>query len=88
MKKDEKNSAYIDTLGWILFKKGNVNEALEKLLHANQIGGDDPVMTEHLGDVFFKLGENEKAKKMWEKSLLLDSNNISVKNKLNELNVK
>ena len=88
LKKDKNNSAYIDTLGWILFKKGNVNGALEKLLHANQIGGDDPVMTEHLGDVFFELGENEKAKKMWEKSLALDSNNISVKNKLNDLNVK
>jgi len=88
LKKDKKNSAYIDTLGWILFKQGNVNEALEKLLHANQIGGDDPVTTEHLGDVFFKLGKNEKAKEMWEISLFLDSNNISVKNKLNELNVK
>jgi len=42
-------------------------------------------MTDHLGDIYFKLGETEKAKKMWEKSLQLDSKNISVKNKLNEL---
>ena len=85
LKNDKKNSAYIDTLGWILFKKGNVDEALEKILHANEIGGDDPTMTDHLGDIYFKLGETEKAKKMWEKSLRLDSKNISVKNKLNEL---
>jgi len=85
LKKDGENSAYIDTLGWILFKKGDVDKALEKILHANEIGGDDPIMTDHLGDIYFKLGETEKARKMWKKSLRLDSNNISVKNKLNEL---
>jgi len=85
LKKDEKNSAYIDTLGWILFKKGDTDDALEKILHANQIGGDDPTMFDHLGDIYFKLGQTEKAKEMWGKSLGMDVNNISVKNKLNEL---
>ncbi|MCK5852206.1 hypothetical protein KAH27_04165 [bacterium] len=85
LEKDKKNSAYIDTLGWILFKKGAANDALEKILHANQIGGDDPTLLDHLGDIYFKLGQTEKAKEMWGKSLGMDDNNISVKNKLNKL---
>jgi len=85
LKDNNENSAYIDTLGWILFKKGNVNAALKKMIHANQLTSDDPVLTDHLGDIYYKLGQPEKAKEMWEKSLSIDANNISVKNKLNKL---
>ena len=82
LKNDENNTAYIDTLGWVLYKKGNAQEALKNILKAVNNGGDDPVLLDHLGDVYFKLGEIDKAKSMWQKSLELDKNNISVKKKL------
>ena len=87
LKNDEENTAYIDTLGWILFKKGNAKAALENILQAVNAAGDDPVMLDHLGDIYYKLGETNKAKTMWEKALTLDKNNIAVKKKLNKIEI-
>jgi len=87
LKGNENNSAYIDTLGWILFKKGNIDGALEKILHANDLVGEDPVILDHLGDVYFELGQQEKAREMWKNSLRLDSKNNSVKKKLENCRV-
>lgn len=50
------NEAYQDSLGWIFFKLGNHDEALLHLQLAYQIlkdkGEEDPVILEHIGDVY------------------------------------
>jgi tetratricopeptide (TPR) repeat protein len=70
---DEDNAAYIDSLGWILFRRGKVKEALVELEKAAAMEGgkDDPVMWDHLGDVYMGLKEIGKAANSWRKSLTL-----------------
>ncbi|UOG62029.1 tetratricopeptide repeat protein [Leptospira noguchii] len=69
------NEAYQDSLGWIFFKLGNHEEALLHLQLAYQIlkdkGGEDPVILEHLGDVYKEKNQGVNAVAYWEKSLKL-----------------
>jgi Flp pilus assembly protein TadD len=59
----------MDSLGWVYFKSGKYHEALKVLLKAAETVKDDPVVLEHLGDVYDKLGLREKARESWERSI-------------------
>jgi len=48
---------------------------------------DDPVIFDHLGDVFFKTGNLGLAKSNWEQSLKLDASQDKVKEKLGKLKI-
>ena len=81
---DPENGAYIDSLGWYFFKKGKFKEAVENLEKAASCLSD-PVIYEHLGDVYLKLGELDNAKLNWGKSLKLDASQEKVKEKLQKI---
>jgi len=50
--------------------KGDVEEEIKKLENlASEIEKEDPVILEHLGDVYIKLDDIEAAIKAWEASL-------------------
>ena len=70
---DDDNAAYLDSLGWVLFRKGELEEAKKLLERASSLpqGADDGTVWDHLGDVYFKLKQTEKAKLAWETSLKL-----------------
>ena len=78
---DPENGAYLDSLGWFYYKKGKFKEALSRLEEAASFLVD-PVIYDHLGDVFLKLNNADSAKLNWEKSLKLDARNDKVKTKL------
>ena len=61
---DRDNAAYVDSLGWVLFRRGQHEEARKELEKAVVLpdGIDDPVVWDHLGDVCFRLGDKEKAR--------------------------
>jgi tetratricopeptide (TPR) repeat protein len=61
------NAAYRDSLGWVLFRKGQVREALPELEKAAALE-PDPTVLEHLGDAYRAAGQNEKAKQSWRKA--------------------
>lgn len=66
------NAAYLDSLGWVLFKKGKLADALAELNKAVAAqDGDDPVIWDHVGDVHRQLGNPTQAKVAWEKSIVL-----------------
>jgi len=69
---EPENGAYLDTLGWIYYMQGHYTQALEKLKEALRFVEDDPVIREHLGDTYMKLGDREAAVRHWEKALELD----------------
>jgi tetratricopeptide (TPR) repeat protein len=69
---DADNGAYVDTLGWIWFKQGRTQEALEELLRALSLLGDDPTVADHIGDAYRALGDNANAKLYWTRSFVLD----------------
>lgn len=54
------NGAYLDSLGWVYFKKKKYKEAEDCLLKAIELV-KDPVIYEHLGDLYVELGDLEKA---------------------------
>ena len=68
---DGDNAAYLDSLGWVLFRRGKPAEAREWLEKAAALpdGADDPAVWDHLGDVLAKLDQPEKAKEAWQKAL-------------------
>lgn len=81
------NGAYIDSLGWLYFKRGNLEEALRELEKASVLL-EDPVIYDHLGDVYFKIKDVSSAKSNWEKSLSLNPEQSKVREKLERLNKK
>ena len=81
---DPENGAYIDSLGWFYFKKRKFKEALVELEKAAALLSD-PVIYDHLGDVFLKLGNRDNAKLNWDKSLKLDPGQEKIKDKLLKL---
>jgi len=66
------NAAYVDSLGWVLFRRGQIDEARRELERASRLpDGDDPVIWDHLGDVYERLRMTSQAKAAWEKAVHL-----------------
>jgi tetratricopeptide (TPR) repeat protein len=58
------DSGYImDSLGWAYFKLGKYDEALKHLLRAAELVKDDPLVLEHIGDVYKLMGIKERLEK-------------------------
>lgn len=65
---DPDNGAYLDSLGWVYYRQGKLNDArglLERALDHMQ----DPTVHDHLGDVYLKLGKTREAIAQWQDSL-------------------
>jgi len=78
------NGAYVDSLGWLYFKQGKVEEAIKELEQASSLL-KDPVIYDHLGDAYFKIGDVKNAKNIWQESLKLEPGQDKVKEKLEKL---
>lgn len=64
------NGAYLDSLGWVLFKQKRYKEAKEVLLQAIKDKNSQHIeIYDHLGDVHMILGEKEAALAAWRKGL-------------------
>jgi len=72
------NGAYLDSLGWIYYRKGDYVSALKNLLLAeeklDEAGTPDSVVYDHLGDTYFKIDNKSKAVYYWEKAVKLEKN--------------
>jgi tetratricopeptide (TPR) repeat protein len=68
---DQDNAAYIDSLGWVLFRRGRLDEARQELERATSLPGgtDDPVLWDHLGDVWARLQDTARARSAWQKAV-------------------
>jgi tetratricopeptide (TPR) repeat protein len=65
----EDNAAYIDSLGWVLFRRGQLEAARTELEKAIALpDGDDPTIWDHLGDVYFRQGQMERARTTWQRA--------------------
>jgi len=62
------NTAYLDSLGWVLFKRGKLKEAVEPLEKASKDPTADATIHDHLGDVYYQLKEHAKARDEWRKA--------------------
>jgi hypothetical protein len=57
----------------VLFRRGKLTEARAELEKASTLpsGDDDPVVFDHLADVYYRLKEKAKALQAWKKALAL-----------------
>ena len=71
---DKDNAAYLDSLGWVLYKKKKYQEAKVPLLQAvKDKEGKHVEIYDHLGDVHMALGEKTEAVAAWKEALKLDT---------------
>jgi len=61
--------AYIDSLAWGYFKKGDYQKALELIEKAYRMLPDDPVLNEHYAEILEALGRKKEALKYYKKAL-------------------
>lgn len=62
------NAAIIDSLGWVHFKRGEPQKALEYLTEAYEAFPDSEVAA-HLGEVLWSLGQESDARRVWRHAL-------------------
>ena len=58
----------IDSLGWVLYRQGDLKGALEQLRRAYE-GRPDAEIGAHLGEVLWVMGRTEEANRIWQESL-------------------
>ncbi len=63
-----------DSLGWVQFRLGKLDEALKTLKAAYQVRRD-PEIAAHLGEILWTNGDREEALKIWRASLLENPDN-------------
>jgi tetratricopeptide (TPR) repeat protein len=64
--------AYLDSLGWVFYKRGRFEDACRWLgLAAGHDEGQDAVIYDHLGDALWRLGEKSRAADCWRRSVQL-----------------
>jgi tetratricopeptide (TPR) repeat protein len=69
-KADHDNGAYLDSLGWVLYKKKNFKEAKDWLIKATEDKNAQHIeIYDHLADVHMALGERDAAIAAWQKGL-------------------
>ncbi len=59
----------LDSLAWALFRLGRFNEALAPMEQASLLEPVDPVVTDHLGDVYWAVGRRLEAQFQWRRAL-------------------
>ena len=73
---DPDNAAYLDSMGWVQYRQGKYDQALESLNRAiENLPREDAVIFEHLGDVYLKLNRISRALEAWQKAKTLDPSN-------------
>ncbi len=76
------NPSFLDTLGWIYFKKGNYNKAYEYVKASIENGSTSATVFEHMGDIYEKLGDSENAREWWTRSFETDPERIYLLKKI------
>lgn len=72
LEQDPDNGFYIDSLGWVHYKRGQFETALAMIERASHLIENDPIILEHLGDVYRALEQHRKALAAYEKSQSLE----------------
>jgi tetratricopeptide (TPR) repeat protein len=77
----------LDSLGWVQFKMGNLNEAEQSLRRAYDLRPDAEIGV-HLGEVLWHQGRKDEAQKIWREARNKAPKNSALKSTLVRLNVR
>ncbi len=82
---DPQNATFLDSLGWVYYKRGRFEEAVKWLSRSKIAGADkDPVINDHLGDALWRLGQQIDAIKSWRLAELHALDRLNEDSPLNE----
>ncbi len=62
------NQAFLDSLGWVLYKRGQFAEAVRYLEQASEGSRPDPIVLDHLGDALYRADRKADALVEWNKA--------------------
>ena len=65
------NGSFLDSLGWLLYRQNKLGEAQKYLEQAVIYQQRSATIHDHLGDLYKKQGESDKARAKWEDALRL-----------------
>jgi tetratricopeptide (TPR) repeat protein len=82
LKSVPKSGAYLDSLGFIYFKQGKLDAAIENLEQALRYLPDTPEILLHLADAYLGKGLKQKALQTLEQAVLLEPNNAELRQRL------
>ena len=69
LKLDPENPAYLDSLAWGYYRKGDPETARTYIDETLRRIDTDPLILDHAGDIYAALGEHEKAVGFWKSAL-------------------
>ncbi|WP_200932584.1 tetratricopeptide repeat protein [Pseudorhodoferax sp. Leaf267] len=79
------NDPYIaDSLGWVEFRMGNLDEAVRILSNAYKTR-PDPEIAAHLGEVLWAAGQRDRAQSIWKEGLAMSADNETLQSTLKRL---
>ena len=79
-----KDSFILDSLGWVNFRLGKNELALEQLQQAFRMKPEADIAA-HTGEVLWAMGRRTEAEEMWQQAQKLDANNPTLKETLKRL---
>jgi tetratricopeptide (TPR) repeat protein len=65
LEEDPENASYLDSLGWVLYKRDKLDEAIPQLEKASAGPDVNATRLDHLGDAYFRLGRHADARRAW-----------------------
>lgn len=77
----------VDSLGWVAFREGKLDEARQLLTQA-YAGRQDAEIAAHLGEVLWQQGDRDGAQKLWREGLARDKANETLKETLQRFEVQ
>ncbi len=63
------DGAFLDSLGWGLYRLGRYEEAVASMEAAVELMSDDSLVNDHLGDVYWAAGRKREAEFQWKRAL-------------------
>jgi tetratricopeptide (TPR) repeat protein len=66
---EPENGYYLDSLGWVLFKKGDYPRAVSALEKADRLAGPEATILDHLGDAYRRARRPADAARAWQRAL-------------------
>jgi tetratricopeptide (TPR) repeat protein len=62
------DGAIVDSLGWVMYRSGDYEEAIKQLERAVALDANDATINDHLGDAYWRAGRQLEARTQWEKA--------------------
>jgi tetratricopeptide (TPR) repeat protein len=78
------NGFIYDSLGWVYYRLGKIEQAVKALEKAAKLSPDDPAILDHLGDVYLESGRVQQALEAYRKAVKFSSDNEKEKNRIVE----